>query len=234
LSINVTEFRPARGMTLSSQIVAHVRDALFAGELTSGDVLGSESELSQQFGVSRMSIRDALRTLEAMGIVDIKMGSKGGATIASGDSDRFADALAIQLVLIGVSKGDVLEARAAIESMAAQLAAKHATKEDKQHMAELLDQAALHTSDPAMTQKLGEEFHMAVARASQNNVLVAQLKAFEDVLWEPGNMPDETVAKRILQVHSAIYEYIDSGEDGEAGESMAEHLRLIRKERQKS
>lgn len=232
--MNVTEFRPTRGMTLSSQIVAHVRDALFAGELKPGYVLGSEGELAKQFGVSRMSIRDALRTLEAMGIVDIKMGSKGGATIARGDSDRFADALAIQLVLIGVSKGDVLEARAAIESMAAQLAARHATPADKRRIVDLLDQAALHTSDPTATQRLGEEFHMAVAEASHNNVLVAQLKAFEDVLWQPGNMPDEKMARRILQVHNAIYEYIDSGEDGEAGESMAEHLRLIRRERQES
>lgn len=231
MAINLSEFRPTRGMTLSSQIVAHIRDALFAGELRSGDVLGSEGELSKRFGVSRMSIRDALRTLEAMGIVDIKMGSKGGATIARGHSERFADALAIQLVLIGVSKGDVLEARAAIESMAARLAAKHATPEDKQHMADLLDEAALQTASPSETQRLGEEFHMAIARASHNNVLAAQLKAFEDVLWQPDNLPDEKKARRILQVHSAIYEYIDSGEEGEAGESMAEHLRLIRKER---
>jgi GntR family transcriptional repressor for pyruvate dehydrogenase complex len=219
-------------MTLSSQIVAHIRDALFAGELKSGDVLGSEGELSKHFGVSRMSIRDALRSLEATGIVDIKMGSKGGAAIAKGHSERFADALAIQLVLIGVSKGDVLEARAAIESMAAKLAAMHATQEDKQRIADLLDEAALHTADPTETQRLGEEFHMAVAKASHNDVLVAQLKAFEDVLWQPGMLPDEQKAKRILQVHSAIYEYIASGEGDEAGESMAEHLRLIRKERQ--
>ena len=83
MAFSISEFTPARGMTLSSQIVAYIRDALFAGDLASGDVLGSEGELSKQFGVSRMSVRDALRSLEAMGIVDIKMGSKGGATIAA-------------------------------------------------------------------------------------------------------------------------------------------------------
>jgi GntR family transcriptional repressor for pyruvate dehydrogenase complex len=218
-------------MTLSSQIVTHIRDALFAGDLSPGDVLGSESELAKKFGVSRMSVRDALRSLEAMGIVDIKMGSKGGATVAEGHSERFADSLAIQLVLIGVSKDDVLEARAAIESMAASLAARHATPQDRKRMSDLLDAAAEKLDNPVETQKLGEEFHMAVAEASHNKVLVAQLKAFRDVLWEPDNLPDRKKAERILHVHSAVFEYIERGDDGEAGESMAEHLRLIRKER---
>lgn len=231
MAFNISEFRPTRGMTLSSQIVTHIRDALFAGKLAPGDVLGSEADLSKRFGVSRMSIRDALRSLEAMGIVDIKMGSKGGATIAEGHSERFADSLAIQLILIGVSKDDVLEARAAIESMAANLAAKHATPMDKQRMSDLLDAAAEKLDDPAETRRLGEEFHMAVAEAAHNKVLVAQLKAFRDVLWEPDNLPGREKAKRILHVHSAIFEYIERGEHGEAGESMAEHLRLIRRER---
>jgi GntR family transcriptional repressor for pyruvate dehydrogenase complex len=231
LAFSISEFRPTRGMTLSSQIVTHIRDALFDGDLAPGDVLGSEADLSRQFGVSRMSVRDALRSLEAMGIVDIKMGSKGGATIAEGHSERFADSLAIQLVLIGVSKDDVLEARAAIESMTANLAAKHATSQDKQRMSDLLDRAAENIGNPTETQRLGEEFHLAVAEASHNQVLVSQLKAFRDVLWQPGNLPNQEKAKRILHVHSSIFEYIERGEHGEAGESMAEHLRLIRRER---
>ena len=94
--LNISEFRRLRGMTLSSQIVAHIRDAIFAGSLKSGDVLGCEADLANQFGVSRMSIRDALRSLEAMGIVEIRTGAKGGAVIAEGNSDRYVDAIAFQ------------------------------------------------------------------------------------------------------------------------------------------
>ncbi|MDH4048829.1 MAG: GntR family transcriptional regulator, partial [Gammaproteobacteria bacterium] len=122
-------------------MVAHVRTALFDGELKPGDFLGSEAELSKQFGVSRMSVRDALRSLEALGIVDIRMGSKGGATVSEGSSDRFADALAIQLVLIGVTKDDVLQVREAVESMAAGLAASNASSADIDRMRKLLDEA---------------------------------------------------------------------------------------------
>ena len=65
---------PFRTATMSIQIVAQVRDALFAKELRPGDFLGTERDLAHRFGVSRIVARDALRTLEAQGIVDIKVG----------------------------------------------------------------------------------------------------------------------------------------------------------------
>src|SRR5689334_10891942 len=74
-----------RSPTLSTQIVTQVRDALFAKELRPGDFLGTEKDLAQRFGVSRIVARDALRTLEAQGIVEIKVGSGGGARIAKGN-----------------------------------------------------------------------------------------------------------------------------------------------------
>ena len=86
---------PFRTATLSTQIVAHVRDALFARELRSGDFLGTEKDLAERFGVSRIVARDALRTLEAQGIVEIKVGAGGGARIARGNTRVFAEALAV-------------------------------------------------------------------------------------------------------------------------------------------
>ena len=204
---------------------------MFAGELKPGDFLGSEAELSKQFGVSRMSVRDALRSLEATGIVDIRMGSKGGATISQGSSDRFADALAIQLVLIGVSKDDVLQVREGVEGMAAGLAARNATPADLEKLRQLLDEAARNVNDPDATARLGEAFHIAVAEASGNDVLVSQLQAFRDVLWSPGHRPDQELAKRILSVHQQIFALIESRDSARAGTRMAEHVSMIREER---
>src|SRR5215212_9805164 len=72
-------FVGGRSASLSSQIVAEVRDALFAKKLKPGDFLGTEKDLAARFGVSRIVARDALRTLQALGIADIKMGKGGGA-----------------------------------------------------------------------------------------------------------------------------------------------------------
>jgi DNA-binding GntR family transcriptional regulator len=71
-----------RSSSLSAQIVSHVRDALFAKQIKPGDFLGTEKDLAAQFGTSRIVARDALRTLEALGIVEIRMGKGGGARIA--------------------------------------------------------------------------------------------------------------------------------------------------------
>ena len=112
--------------SLSGQIVAQVRDALFARKLKPGDFLGTEKDLAARFGVSRIVARDALRTLQALGIADIRMGKGGGARVARGNPRLFAEALAVQLDLTGVSVAEIMDAQRAIETLAAELAAEHA------------------------------------------------------------------------------------------------------------
>src|SRR6201997_5790965 len=128
---------PFRSVTMSGQIVARVRDALFAKELRPGDFLGTEKDLAERFGVSRIVARDALRTLEAQGIVEIKVGSGGGARVAGGNARLFAEALAVQLDLTGVSVREVMEAQRAIESLAAELAAINASPADHARLRQL-------------------------------------------------------------------------------------------------
>ena len=115
--------------TRATQIVAEVRDALFE-KLKPGDFLGTEKDLAARFGVSRIVARDALRTLQALGIVDIRMGKGGGARVARGNPRLFAEALAVQLDLTGVSAAEIMDAQRAIETLAAELAAEHATAAD--------------------------------------------------------------------------------------------------------
>src|SRR5262245_41381369 len=123
-------FFPGRSASLSSQIVADMRDALFAKKLKPGDFIGTENDIAGRYGVSRIVARDALRTLEALGIAEIKMGKGGGARVARGNPRLFAEALAVQLDLIGVGPAEIMDAQRAIECLAAELAAEHATEED--------------------------------------------------------------------------------------------------------
>ena len=111
--------RPRRAATLSGQIVDEVREALFEKRLKPGDFLGGEKDIAARSGVSRIVARDALRTLEALGIVEIKVGSGGGARIARGDLRRFAEALAVQLELAGTDVVEILDAQRAVECFAA-------------------------------------------------------------------------------------------------------------------
>src|SRR5256885_11219411 len=145
-------FVGGRSASLSSQIVVEVRDALFAKQLKPGDFLGTENDLAARFGVSRIVARDALRTLQALGIADIKMGKGGGARVARGNPRLFAEALAVQLDLTGVSAAAIMDAQRAIETLAPELAAEHATPADHARPKQLLDEAEANIHDtPAHT-----------------------------------------------------------------------------------
>ena len=78
----------------SAEIVAQIRERLFDGKFRPGDFVGTERTLAVEFGVSRLTMRDALRILEANGIVEVKVGKSGGVRIAQPSPERFADALA--------------------------------------------------------------------------------------------------------------------------------------------
>src|SRR3954466_7364058 len=140
-------FFPGRSASLSAQIIGDVRDALFAKKLKPGDVLGTENEIAARYGVSRIVARDALRTLEALGIAEIRMGKGGGARVARGNPRLFAEALAVQLDLTGVTPAEIMDAQRAIETLAAELAAEHATSADHAKLKHLLDEAAAIIDD---------------------------------------------------------------------------------------
>lgn len=224
------QIRSTAGRTLSSQIVACIRDALFNGELNPGDVVGSESELAERFGVSRLCVRDALRSLEAMGIVVIRMGATGGARIAQPDLERFSDALSIQLALLRIEADDIAEAEAAIESMTAELAARNATAQDLADIRRLLDEAEQALDDPARSDRLGREFHLAVAHASHNTFLEAQLQAFRSGVWRSVGYRAMTrsVAEAILRTHRELFDKIRRKDADGARKLMNEHVSTIR------
>ncbi len=222
------EIIPLRAATLSTRIVAQVREALFAKELRPGDFLGTEKDLAERFGVSRIVARDALRTLEAQGIVRIKVGAGGGARIAQGDTRLFAEALAVQLDLAGVTVGEIMDAQRAIECLGAELAALNSTAEDHARLRALNAEAERRIGDVAAYTRLGREFHLAVAEASHNRVLVVQLISLQHVSW-PAHNPTLTprVARRILEAHKELATLIEIRDAAGARRSMEDHVKMI-------
>jgi DNA-binding FadR family transcriptional regulator len=181
-------WQDVRSQSVSSQIVEQVRAALFRGELKPGDVLGSETDLARKFGVSRVPVRDAFKTLQALGIVEVKMGANGGARIAAGDPNRFADALAVQLKLVGISVEEMFDAQIAIEVMATELAAKRASDDDLAQLRAILGelqamaQKSLTQAAALRFTEIAMQFHVALVDAAHNRALSAQFKALRFVL----------------------------------------------------
>lgn len=226
------EFAGARTDSLSSKIVAAVRAALFAKKMKPGEFLGTENDLAERFEVSRIVARDALRTLQALGIVEIRMGKGGGARIARGNPHLFAEALAVQLDLTGVSVREIMDAQRAIETLAAELAAENATAADHAKLQLLLADAESKLGDAEAFTESGREFHLAVAEASHNRVLVVQLISLQHVSWPSNNntlTPD--VARRINEVHRELARLIEMRDGAGARQVMNEHVKMIRARR---
>ncbi len=225
-------FIAGRAASLSSQIVAQVRDDLFEKRLKPGDVLGTEKELAARYEVSRMVARDALRTLSALGIVDIRMGKGGGARIAPGNPRLFAEALAVQLDLTGVTATEILDAQRAVECMAAELAALNATAADHARLRALLADAAATIGDNEAFTRTSLEFHLAVVEASHNRVLVTQFISLHHVSWPRRNRTlTARVARRVLEVHKKLADLIEMRDAAGARALMDDHVNMIKARR---
>ncbi|HZV92357.1 MAG TPA: FCD domain-containing protein [Caldimonas sp.] len=225
-------FRAGRSDSLASHVVAEVRDSLFAGRLAPGDFLGTEKDIAARFGVSRIVARDALRSLEALGIAQIKMGKGGGARIAAGNPSLFAEALAVQLHLTGVSAAEIMDAQRAAECMAAELAAEHATAAEHARLEALLVDAAAKTTDTAAFTLSCRDFHLAIAEASHNRVLVVQLASLQYVSWPKDNRQvTPKLVKHILDIHHELAGLIQLRDGAAARRLMDEHVRMIRARR---
>lgn len=219
---------PLRAATMSSQIVGEVRADLFDGALQPGDFLGTEKTLAERFGVSRTVAREALCTLEALGVVAIKVGAGGGARIAHGNIQLFAEALAVQLNLTGVAVAEIMTAQRGIECLAAELAASQSTPADVELLRRLVDQAESALDDVNVFTRLAHEFHLAIAEASHNRVLVVQLVSLQHVAWPERNVTLTTdMAQHLQGVHRELVSLIELRDPAAARQLMAEHVQMI-------
>ena len=228
------EWKPVRGLRASGEVAAQILATFYDG-LQPGDWLGTEAELADRFGVSRITVRDAVRTLEAQGIVDVKVGARGGLRVAEGDPARFAEALAIQLHLMGIKRDELIEAQQAIEPVTAALAAERITDEQLDRLRDLVDRSRALMASPQQFAQPALDFHLAVADGAGNQALRASLAAMRPLQGtEFREAPPSTsrgLARRIVTMHEAILEAIELRNPELAAERMREHLTHMAKGR---
>ena len=225
-------FQRVRVGRVSEEVVKQVQEAIFSGTLGPGDRLPPERELAEQFGLSRMSVRDALRTLESSGLVEIKVGSNGGTFIREPNFDRLRQMLSSMLRSKKANILELAETRKIVETAIAGLAAQRANKDDLRQMREAVEAArqALSAGDP----KYGPhsvKFHAALAKAAKNNVLNLTVRSFRgffsDVLEKL--LPTTDMAERAIADHWELYRAVEARDADRARELMARHLAYFEK-----
>jgi len=221
-----------RSATLASRLVADVREALFERRYRPGEFLGTEKDLAARHGVSRMVARDALRTLQGLGIVEITRGAGGGARITHGNPQLFAEALAVQLELADIDREEIMTAQGAVEGLAAELAARRATPAEVLSLKNLVTEAESLLEDLDAFTRSSLQFHLGVAESSHNRVLHYQLVSLQHVSWPTRNRTlNRAVARKILEAHRKLVALIAARDAGGARQFMEAHVGMIRERR---
>jgi DNA-binding FadR family transcriptional regulator len=163
---------------MSEVIVEKIRDLMRDGQLRPGDRLPPERELCERFGVSRVTMREALRMLESAGLVEIRVGARGGAFVTAPTSNKVGEGLADLLTLSVISAADVTEVRLILEVGIVPLVCDRATEDDLTALEKICErsEAALGSGDYSMDISL--EFHTAVAQATHNPALEMLIESF--------------------------------------------------------
>ena len=178
------DFAPVRTERTFEIIANKVRDQIRDGKLRTGDKLPPEREMAQQLGTSRNALREALRSLEHAGLISLHKGARGGAFITDGNPSAVAQSMEDLMHLGGINLANVTEARLSIETAIVEIVAAKGTTAAFDALDRNIDKVEELTQARDMDAKaaLNMEFHVLLAEATGNPVLVLMMRTLMDLL----------------------------------------------------
>lgn len=217
-----------RHRPLSDRVAEAVLDRILKRRLPPGSRLPSERSLAEQFGVSRTVIREAIRSLAAKGVVDIRSGR--GLQVSAVDAQAVRESMA--LFILGKGEVDypkVHEVRTMIEVHTAGLAAERASANEIAVLAQICDRMAAGLSDAEVASREDVEFHRVIAGATHNELWLVMLDAIADSLFEirRATFGPDGRAPQALQDHRRILSCIKRRDTAAAREAMRIHLQAV-------
>lgn len=211
---------------LSSLLVDSVTEAILREGLQPGARLPPEREMQEQFEVGRGTLREALRVLEAEGLITVRPGARGGPIVAEPDPARLTRLLTLLLISWGATLRDVYVARIAIEPLMAREAAEGATAEQVEEMRRSV--ATLEGTIDSETSAIEENqrFHGLIGKASGNPVLVAFSMALVSIFdgYAMGTHFDRRALRAVVEFHTKIVDAIAAGRPKAAEKATLAHI----------
>ena len=194
------------------------------GESRPGDKLDSEAELVEKFQVSKQILRESIRALEYLGLVEIRKGAKGGVYIAEVDMKTTLAHLTNFLHFKDVSISHISEVRALIEPYCAKLAAERITDEDLILLKNSIEECEKESStvySPNITRS-EIKFHRIISAASGNPIIILLVDFIEDMLQDLKDIvrPDEKFTRLVIRSHKQIYHALEERNPEKAYQEM--------------
>lgn len=173
-------FAPVSNVRISATIVDQVRSRIRSGELVVGDRLPSERALCEQFGVSRRTVREAFRMLEATGHITIKLGKEGGAFVTAPSAELVGEGITDLIASSRLSSAEVTEVRALMEIAYLPLVIERATDEDIARLRDMCDRHEAARMNGTYDVQMSLEFHRALASCTHNAASVLLLDSLRE------------------------------------------------------
>ena len=217
-------FAPVTQKRIAAEIVGRIKAALLSGRFKPGERLPTERELCERLGVGRSTVREALRSLSFVGAIQPRQGS--GTYVASVEDAAVDRLIGLGLLVQRSRVYEVIEARRILEVQAVRLAAERYQESDRRELEAVMQRMSAVVSDPPKASQYDLQYHVLLARASHNSVLVHFINGMRGLLemWIKRAVNRPAVIQEILREHHRVLEAVFARDAERASEFMAAHL----------
>lgn len=219
------DLSPVKRPRLSSEILTRLQQGIRDGMLSVGDKLPSERELAESFGVSRNSVREALRALEALGVIEVRHGD--GTFIQAPDVASLLSPYFNVLQEKQTFLREVLEFRRLLEPSLARLAAERATEHDLERLEAILGDHEGQIKNNESVVEVDLAFHRAIAHAAHNHVIQSTFELLSTTMQDFRYLWGEGRPARSAKAHRAVFAAIKGRDSNAAAQAMEEHIRVV-------
>lgn len=218
------DVEPVKSTRIYEEIVRQIRQMIAEGRLKSGDRLPPERDLAEKFVVSRTSVREALRTLESLGLVEIRPGE--GTFVRRVSVESLVQPLAAVVASQREAIGELFEARRLLEPVIAALAATRATPDERHEMERILEEQAKEIASGGTGMAQDAQFHAAIGAAAHNRAITRIANAIIDLLAQSREESLNTPGRpqRSHQDHREVLNAIARRDTDAAQKAMLDHL----------
>jgi len=227
-------FNSVQSNKISENIIEQIRNAIFEGKLKPGDRLPPERELIENFGVSKATLREALRSLEVLGFLEMRKGVSGGAFVTEVNFKKARDCFTNFLHFKNLSLKDLGEVRFLLESYVAEKAALAITEKDLNRLRALIRECddVLEAYVPFESRRIEIEFHRIIAGITGNPILIFILDFIENLLIDTKDIlqPGKEFSARVQRAHKRIYKALLDRDAKRARSEMVKHVREVERD----
>lgn len=226
------EYKKIKPRKIYEQVAEELLLNIKNGDLKPGDKLDSVWQLAENFQVGRSAIREALSALRAMGLIEMRQGE--GTFVREFDPSMISLPITTAVLMKKEDIENLLEVRKVLEVGASGAAASKRTEEDLINMKNILEKMLNSVGDEELGEKADFQFHLAVAKASQNPLLVGLMNNVGEMMLQSMRetrrvwlYSKETTSQRLYDEHMQIYKAIEAMDVRRAQDLMISHLMSV-------